>query len=143
MVRPIHRIFHAAQESALKTYLTIAASVLAGMAIGAAAIHALHAQARPPAFVVGEIDIANEPAFDKDYVPPAAKAVIDGGGKYIVRGGRSATLYGEPPKRLAIMQFESLEKAEAAFKSKAYIDAKQLGDKYARFRIYAVEGMAQ
>jgi uncharacterized protein (DUF1330 family) len=113
-----------------------------GMAIGAAAIHTLNAQARPPAFVVGEIDIANEAPFDKEYVPPAAKAIVDGGGKYIVRGGRTISLYGEPPKRLAVMQFESLEKAEAVFKSKAYTDAKQVGDKYARFRIYAVEGLA-
>ena len=126
----------------MKTHLTITVSVLAGMAIGAAAIHTLHAQAKPPAFVVGEIDIANAAAFDKEYVPPAAKAVVDGGGKYIVRGGKSIALYGEPPKRLAIMQFESLEKAQAAFGSKAYTDAKQIGDKYARFRIYAVEGLA-
>lgn len=126
----------------MKTHLTITASLLAGMAIGAAAIHIAHAQAKPPAFVVGEIDIANEAPFDSEYVPPAAKAVIDGGGKYIVRGGRTVTLYGEPPKRLAIMQFESLEKAEAAFRSKAYTDVKQIGDKYARFRIYAVEGVA-
>ena len=113
------------------------------MAIGAAGIEAVHAQAKPPAFVVGEIDIANEARFDKQYVPPAAKAVIDGGGRYIVRGGRTIALYGEPPKRLAIMQFESLDKAEAAFKSKAYTDAKQIGDKYATFRIYTVEGLAQ
>ena len=126
----------------MKTHLTIIVSVLAGMAIGAAAIHTLHAQAKPPAFVIGEIDIANEAAFDKEYVPPAAKAVIDGGAKYIVRGGRTVAFYGEPPKRLAVMQFESLEKAEAAFRSKAYTDAKQIGDKYAKFRIYAVEGLA-
>ena len=126
----------------MKAHLTITVSVLAGMAIGAAAISTLHAQAKPPAFVVGEIDIANEAPFDKEYVPPAAKAVIDGGGKYIVRGGRTVSLYGEPPKRLAIMQFESLEKAEAAFRSKAYTDAKQIGDKYAKFRIYVVEGVA-
>jgi len=126
----------------VKTHLTIIVSVLAGMAIGAAAIHTLHAQAKPPAFVIGEIDIANEAAFDKEYVPPAAKAVIDGGAKYIVRGGRTVAFYGEPPKRLAVMQFESLEKAEAAFRSKAYTDAKQIGDKYAKFRIYAVEGLA-
>jgi uncharacterized protein (DUF1330 family) len=116
--------------------------MLAGMAIGAAAIHTVHAQAKPPAFVVGEIDIASEAPFDREYVPPAAKAVIDGGGKYIVRGGRTVALYGEPPKRLAIMQFDSLEKAEAAFKSRAYTDAKKIGDKYARFRIYAIEGLA-
>ena len=41
------------------------------------------------------------------------------------------------------MQFDSLEKAAATFKSKAYIDAKQIGDTYAKFRIYAVEGLPQ
>ena len=36
------------------------------------------------------------------------------------------------------MQFESLAKAQAVFGSKAYTDAKAIGDKYAKFRI-AVE----
>ena len=102
---------------------------------------ALQAQVAPPAFVVGEIDVENGPAYFKEYVPVAAKAVVDGGGKYIVRNGKSVSLYGEPPKALAIMQFESLAKAQAVFGSKAYTDAKAIGDKYAKFRIYAVEGL--
>jgi uncharacterized protein (DUF1330 family) len=113
------------------------------MAVGALGGQVLHAQAKAPAYVIGEIDIRDEAALDKEYVPPAAKAVLDGGGKYIVRGGRSVSFYGEPPKRIAIMVFESLEKAEAAFKSPAYTSAKKIGDKYANFRIYAVEGLPQ
>jgi hypothetical protein len=35
------------------------------------------------------------------------------------------------------------EKAKAAFNSQAYKDAKRVGDKYAKFRIYAVEGLSQ
>lgn len=120
---------------------TTLAGILAGAAIGALGTHALEAQVPPPAFVVGEIDVENAPAYFKEYVPMAAAAVADGGGRYIVRNGRSLSLYGEPPKALAIMQFESLAKAQAAFTSKAYIDAKAVGDKYARFRIYAVEGL--
>jgi uncharacterized protein (DUF1330 family) len=116
-------------------------AVLAGAALGATASQALKAQVPPAAFVVGEIDVENAPAYFKEYVPIAAQAVVDGGGKYIVRNGRSVALYGEPPKALAIMQFESLAKAEAVFASKAYIDAKAIGDKYAKFRIYAVEGL--
>jgi uncharacterized protein (DUF1330 family) len=59
--------------------------------------------------------------FDREYVPPAAKAITDGGGKYIVRGGETAAFYGEPPKpRIAIMAFESIETAKAAFNSSAY-----------------------
>ena len=128
----------------MKTRYTIALSILAGVAVGAAAVQALHAQAKPPAYVVAEIDIANVEPFDREYVPPAAKAIADGGGKYIVRGGRTVSLFGDPPKpRLAVMVFESMEKAQAAFNSPAYKEAKTVGDKYAKFRVYAVEGLSQ
>jgi uncharacterized protein (DUF1330 family) len=132
------------KEEALKARYTVALSMLAGVALGAAAVQALQAQAKPPAYVVAEIDIQNLEPFDKEYVPPASKAITDGGGKYIVRGGETVALYGEPPKpRLAIMVFESMEKAKAAFDSSAYKDAKKVGDKYAKFRVYAVEGLPQ
>lgn len=126
----------------MRTMVLVAA--LAGVVVGAAGVQVLHAQAKPPAYVVGEIDIANPEAFEKEYVPNAAKAIRDGGGKYlVVVGGRSVALYGEPPKRIAIMAFESLDKAEAAFASPAYKATKREGDKYAKFRIYAVEGVPQ
>jgi len=123
--------------------VTHVASLFAAMAVGALGSQMLHAQGKAPAYVIGEIDIRDQTGLDKEYVPPAAKAVLDGGGKYIVRGGRSVSFYGEPPKRIAIMAFESLEKAEATFRSPAYTDAKKIGDKYANFRIYAVEGLPQ
>jgi uncharacterized protein (DUF1330 family) len=128
----------------MKTRYTVALSVVAGVVIGAAAVQALHAQATPPAYVVAEIDVTNVDPYDKEYVPPAAKAITDGGGRYIVRGGETAAYYGEPPKsRIAIMAFESMEKARAAFNSSAYKEAKKVGDKYAKFRVYAVEGLSQ
>jgi uncharacterized protein (DUF1330 family) len=126
----------------MKTRFTVLLSVMAGLATGAAAVDALHAQAKPPAYVVGEIDIKNPELFEKEYVPNASKAIRDGGGKYLVGGGKSVSFYGEPPKRILIMAFENLEKAEAAFNSAAYKQAKVAGDKYATFRVYAVEGVA-
>ena len=128
----------------MKTRYLVALSVLAGVAVGAAAMQALHAQAEPPAYVVGEIEVRNATLYDQAYVPAAMKAIADGGGKYIVRGGESAALYGQPPKgRIAIMVFENMEKAKAVFDSAAYRAAKKVGDKYADFRIYAVEGLPQ
>ena len=127
----------------MNKHLARAALLGAGIFIGALSQQALHAQAKPPAYVIGEIDIRDAAGLDKEYVPPAAKAVINGGGKYLARGDKSVSFYGAPPKRLAIMQFESLEKAEAAFRSKAYTDAKLLGDKYATFRVYMIEGLPQ
>ena len=121
--------------------IRIILALFGGVALGAVGVHALHAQAKPPAYVVGEIDVADPDHYFKEYVPPAVKAIVDGGGKYIVRNGKSVALYGEPPKALAIMRFDSLEKAQAVFGSKAYTDAKAIGDKYAKFRVYAVEGL--
>ena len=120
----------------------LALALVVGAAVGAAAVQGLHAQAKPPAFVVGEIDIRNPELFAKEYVPNASKAVRDGGGKYIVNTDKSVSFYGEPPKRIVVMTFESLERAQAAFNSAAYKEAKAVGDKYATFRVYAVEGIA-
>ena len=125
----------------MKTRFVVLVSAMAGVALGAAGVQALHAQAKPPAFVVGEIDVKNAELLDKEYVPNASKAVREGGGKYLVVGGKSVSFYGEPPRRIAIMAFDNLEKAEAAFNSAAYKQAKAVGDKYATFRIYAVEGV--
>jgi hypothetical protein len=74
--------------------ITIVA-VLVGAALGAMGSEALKAQVPPAAFVVGEIDVENAPAYFKEYVPVAAQAVVDGGGKYVVRNGKSVSLYGE------------------------------------------------
>ncbi len=88
--------------------------------------------------------MTNPEPYEKEYVPRAAKAITDGGGKYIVRGGKTAAIYGEPHQpRIAVMAFESMEKAQAAFNSSAYKEAKKVGDKYANFRVYAVEGLSQ
>ena len=128
----------------MKPRYTVGLSICVGLAIGAAAVQALHAQSKPLAYVVAEIDVINPEPYDKEYVPPAAKAITDGGGKYLVRGGKTAAIYGEPPKpRIAVMVFESMDKAQAAFNSSAYKEAKKLGDKYAKFRVYAVEGLSQ
>jgi len=128
----------------MKTRYIITLSISAGVVVGDAAVQALHAQTKPPAYVVAEIDVMNPDPYDKEYVPPAAKAIADGGGKYLVRGGKTVAFYGEPPKsRIAVMIFASLEKAQAAFNSSAFKEAKKVGDKYAKFRVYAVEGLPQ
>ena len=59
----------------MKTRFVVLVSVMAGIATGAAAVQALHAQAKPPAFVVGEIDVKNPELFAKEYVPNASKAI--------------------------------------------------------------------
>ena len=45
--------------------------------------------------------------------------------------------------RVIIGQYESIEKAHATYTSPEYREALKIGDKYAKFRIYALEGVAQ
>src|SRR6476660_994946 len=120
----------------------LAIALVAGAAIGGAAIQTLHAQAKPPAFAVVEIDVTNPDAFLKEYSPIAGKALTEGGGKYLARGGKNVSIEGEPPKsRTVILAFENLEKAQAAFASPAYKEGRTIGDKYAKFRIWAMEAL--
>lgn len=127
----------------MKTHYVIALSALVGGTIGAAAVQTLHAQAKPPGFIVAEVEVSNEEAYAKEFLPKASPALDAGGAKFLVRGGKNEVVEGAPPpKRVIISQFESMEKAVATYKSPAYLEARKIGDKYAKFRIFAVEGVA-
>jgi uncharacterized protein (DUF1330 family) len=114
--------------------------VLTGMATGAAAVQGLHAQAKPPAYVVFEIDLQQPEEYLKEFVPLAEQAVADTGGKFLAQTGPAAVIDGTAPMRVAVIAFENLDKARAAFRTEAYRAARKIGEKYASFRIYAVEG---
>lgn len=47
---------------------------------------------------------------------------------------------GTPPKRVTIQAWDSLDALNAWYKSEAYQEALKIGQKYATFRRYAVEG---
>jgi len=127
----------------MKTQYLVALSVAAGVVIGGAAVQTLHAQAKAPGFIVAEIDVSNAEGYSKEFLPKAGPALEAGGAKFLVRGGKNEAIDGAPPpKRVIISQFESMEKAIAAYNSPAYMDARKIGDKYAKFRIFAVEGVA-
>jgi uncharacterized protein (DUF1330 family) len=131
-------------SKAMKTYYAMASGVLAGAVIGAVAVQSLHAQSKPPAYVISEIDVTNPDAYLKEYVPLANKALAESGQKRLASGGKTIALAGAPPaSRIVVSVFESMEKAQAAYTSPAYIDARKTGDKYSKLRIFAVEGIAQ
>ena len=51
---------------------------------------------------------------------------------------------GEPPKsRIVVIAFDSLEKIDAWRNSEAFKEDRRIGDKYAKFRAYAIEGVSQ
>jgi uncharacterized protein (DUF1330 family) len=130
-------------EDFMKTHYAVTLSLLAGIGVGAAAIQSLHAQAKPPAYAIVEIDVTNQDAYAKEYAPTAGKVLQDNGGKFLARAGKTAAIDGDPPKsRVIVLAFESIDKAQAAFGSAAYREGRKIGDKYAKFRVFAVEGVS-
>lgn len=120
---------------------TLLLSLVAGIVLGAGAVEGIHAQARPPAYVVGEIDVTNSEGFAKEFGPIARRALAQAPGyKALVLGGKTVAIEGAAPKsRIIINVFDNLDAAVQAYNSPAFKEAKKIGDKYATFRTYAVE----
>ena len=128
----------------MKSNYKVTVAMLAGVAIGALVVQGLHAQAKPPIYVVTEIDASNLDAYLKEYVPLAQAALKAGGGRILAAGQNITAIEGTPPKsRVAIVEWQSIEQLNAYRKSAAFADARKIGDKYAKFRSFAIEGMPQ
>jgi uncharacterized protein (DUF1330 family) len=124
----------------MKTRYTVALAMLAGIGVGAAAIQGLHAQAKPKAYTVTELQTL-DPKLAADVAVRIAKAQEAAGGHNFKTGGGTVTaMEGPPPQRVAITEWDSLEKAEAFFKSKVWTDLGPDRDKALKtIRRYAVE----
>ena len=128
----------------MKTNYKVAIALVAGAAIGGAAIQGLHAQAKPPVYTVFEIDVTNVEAYTKEYAPLAQASIKNSGGIVLGGGQKVTSLEGAPPKpRVTIHRWESLEKAQAWYNGAEYKTARKIGDKYAKFRAFTVEGVPQ
>jgi uncharacterized protein (DUF1330 family) len=126
----------------MRTGFVIALSVATGAAVGAGAVATLHAQAKPHAFVVGEIEINDPEGYARDFSPLARKALAEADGyRALVLGGKTVAIGGPAPKRRVIInEFDNMDAAVAAYTSADFKAAKKIGDKYATFRTFAVEG---
>jgi len=94
-------------------------------------------------YVIAENVVKDEAAYGKDFAPVIAKTIQEAGGKFLVRGGKTIGIHGTPPApRVVVVQFESLEKAQAWANSAATKAAFEIGAKLATLNDYAVEGVA-
>jgi len=128
----------------MKAKYTVTLSMLAGVAIGAVAVQGLHAQSKPPVYVVAEIDVSNVDAYVKEYAPLAQAAIKAGGGRLLAVGNNPISIEGAAPgKRVAIQQWASMDQVNAYRKSEGFAKAREVGNKYAKFRTWAIEGLPQ
>jgi uncharacterized protein (DUF1330 family) len=125
--------------------LEIIAAIACGLLVGGGAIQLLHAQSKPPAFVVAEVAVKDKEGFEKNFLKATQKDITDHGGKYLAGGyNKTVSLTGsEPPNRVVILQFENMDAVKAWREQGAMDMENTVGNKYAAFRIYAVEGVTK
>ena len=125
----------------MRTDHIMALWALAGIAIGGAAIQGLHAQAKPLAYVINEVEVTDQAGF-QNYADKNAALIQKHGGKFIIRGAKAASLDGDPPKaRTTVYVFDNVDKMQAWRDSAEYKELKVLRDKSAKFRAYVAEGV--
>ena len=129
----------------MKRFLAPGLALLAGVAIGASAVQGLHAQAKPPVYFIAEIDVSNPDAYAKEYAPKAQAMIKAAGGRFLAIGvgPKVTTFEGDPPKRLVLQVWDSMDKIQAWRNNPDYQALRKIGEQYAKFRSFAIEGMAQ
>ena len=93
--------------------LIVGLALLAGLLAGAAAVQGLHAQAAPPTYAVIDIASITDPAGYAAIGPKGGPATTAAGGKFLARTDAITASDGTPPRRMAIIAFDSLAKAKA------------------------------
>jgi len=127
----------------MNRYFTVGLAMLAGRGLGAAAVQGLHAQGKPPVYLVTEIDVTNVDAYVKEYAPLAQASIKKAGGRLLAASLKVSPIEGTPPKRVAIQVWDSLDQIQAWRNGDDYKNARKIGNQYATFRSFAVEGMPQ
>ncbi len=128
----------------MKTNYKVAIALVAGAAIGGAAIQGLHAQAKPPAYIVVPILKINDAAAYKAGVIDKVNVadVTAAGGHFVIRSQKFTSLDGNPPERLVILAFDSVEKAQAFWNTPAQKEVNAARMKSTTSLSFIVEGFA-
>ena len=122
--------------------------VLACTALGAFGSRALHGETSRPAYLIGQIDVSDPDGYAKEYLPKAREIIKAHGGKLVAAAGAAATgsqvvaVDGNPPKRVVVYVYPSMEALRAWRSDPAYVQVRAVGEKYATYHTFAVEGSA-
>ena len=94
---------------------------------------------------MAEIAVKDLKGDEMNFLKPAQKTIADHGGKYVAGGfNKTTSLAGtEPPNRVVLLQFANIDAVKAWRKEGEADLENDVGEKYAKFRVYAVEGVSQ
>jgi len=119
----------------------LALAVLGGIAIGATGAKTIIAQtSTPPGYFVAETTVHDMDLYRKFL---AAEPPISAfGGRPIIRGGKILALEGEPPQRITIVAFPSVEAARQWFEQPGHVESMKAAEAAATGRDFIVEGFS-
>src|ERR1700761_4261410 len=104
--------------------------VIAGFTLCVLGDKALYGQARPPVYLIGEIDVHDPDGFSKEYLPKAREIIKAHGGRVIAAGtgAQVAAVDGEAPKRAVIYMYPSMEALLAWRNDPEYVQVRHVGE---------------
>jgi uncharacterized protein (DUF1330 family) len=125
--------------------IVIGLAMLAGAALGAAAVNELGAQGRPPgAFAVIDISEISDPdIFSRQLLPNSTATLVAFGGQYVIRTGNITGIDGTAPKQLVVIAFNSPQSAKAWASSAAQKEIDALRMKSTKSRLFIADGTIQ
>jgi uncharacterized protein (DUF1330 family) len=121
--------------------------MLTCVASGALASEEFHSQTKGPAYLIGQIDVSDPDGFAREYLPKAREIIKAHGGRLIAAGGAATSgsqviaVDGEAPKRVIIYMYPDMQALQAWRNDPAYIEVRRIGEKYAEYHTFAVEGV--
>lgn len=94
------------------------------------------------AYLIVEVEIT-DPARYAEYVKTVPPTIAKYGGRFLVRGGTAELLEGsEPPKRIVVLEFGSVDRAREWWASEEYRAPKALRQSASTARLILVDGYA-
>ena len=128
----------------MKVQSRMALSLVLGLALGVTSVEILRAQVKPPAYYVAQIELTGDKdAYIKNYASLVQATIEPFGGRFLSRGGKVTPVEGDPPRpRIAIITFDSVEKAQAWYNSPAYQKIAPVRQSLAKTNSFIVEGLA-
>jgi uncharacterized protein (DUF1330 family) len=127
----------------MSRHIALGLAMLAGAALGGAAVDGLNAQNKAPgAYAVVDISEINNPDLFKTLLPKADAANAAFNAKFIIRTENITALDGPPPKRFVVIAFDSMDKAKAWSASALQTEVDTIRMKAAKSRTFLAEGTA-
>ncbi|MGG4604432.1 DUF1330 domain-containing protein [Paenalcaligenes sp. Me131] len=92
------------------------------------------------AYIIANVDVTDPEQYNV-YKQLSTHAMTTHNVKLLARGGETLALEGNTPTRTVIIEFETMEAAEAFYNSPEYLAARQARESAAHMTMYVVQGV--